>query len=201
MPCLRIGHDLANEQALMNFEAVLIGLHATALGDEFGLSRQNVRPARRGLPKKLIDADGPRAFAREFVVHRHGMAAEKSPRGIGRQMNNRLTSSLLGRCPPRAQRHASQQRAAVADRRAQVGGGERRGSVVAGEQKRFGLGARQRGSENTRMLIAGKRKHRTPSEWDRSVGRRTPYGNKNLSQSRQKLSTSVERTARVQQAQ
>src|SRR5260370_5334300 len=82
-----IGQDLANEQALVNLEAVLVSLHVIALGDELGLSRQNVRPARRGLPKKRIDANRPRAFARDLAVHRHRLAAEKSPRGVGRQMN------------------------------------------------------------------------------------------------------------------
>jgi len=41
----------------MNLKAVLVSLHVIALGDEFGLTRQNVRPARRGLPKKRIDAN------------------------------------------------------------------------------------------------------------------------------------------------
>ena len=142
MPCLWIGHDLADEQALVNFEAVLVSLHAIALGDEFGLSRQNVGPARRGLPKKRVDANRSDAFARKLAVHRHGMATEKSPRGVGRQMDNRLASGLLHRRSLRAQRQSCQQRATVADRSAQVGSGERRDGVIAGDQKRFGLGAR-----------------------------------------------------------
>src|SRR6476660_4923209 len=97
MAGLWIGQDLANEQALVNLEAVLVRLHAIALGDELSLRRQNVRPARRGLPKERIDADRPRAFARELAVHRHSMAAEKSPHGVGRQMNNRLARRLLHR--------------------------------------------------------------------------------------------------------
>ena len=155
MPCLWIGHDLANEQALVNLKAVLVSLHVIALGCELGLSRQNVGPARRGLPKKRVDADRPRAFTRELAVHRHRMAAEKSPRGVGRQVNNRLAGRLLHRRPLRAQRQSRQQRAAVADRRAQVGGSERRDGVVAVDQKRFGLGARQSGGEHRRMLFAG----------------------------------------------
>ena len=97
MPRLWIGQDLANEQALVNLEAVLIRLHAIALGGEVALVRQNVGPARRRLPKKRINAHRPRAFARELAIHRHGMAAEKSPRGVGRQMNDRLARRFLHR--------------------------------------------------------------------------------------------------------
>ena len=59
VPGLRIGHHLADEQALVDLEPVLVGLHALALGGEFGLGRQDVRPARRGLPQQRIDAQRP----------------------------------------------------------------------------------------------------------------------------------------------
>ena len=60
MPGLWIGHDLADEQALVNLKAVLVSLHAIVLGGEFGLRRQDVRPACCGLPEKRIDAHRPR---------------------------------------------------------------------------------------------------------------------------------------------
>jgi hypothetical protein len=37
-----MGHHVADEQALVNFEAVLVGLHAIALGGKLGLRGQNV---------------------------------------------------------------------------------------------------------------------------------------------------------------
>ena len=123
----------------MNFEAVLVSLHAIALGDEFGLSRQNVRPARRGFPKKRIDAKRPRAFVRKFAVHRRRMAAEKSPRGVGREMNNGFASPFCTdvRCERSGNRASSARPSA--DRSAQVGGSERRDGMIAGDQKCFGL--------------------------------------------------------------
>ena len=56
MPGLRTGHHLADKQALMYFEAVLVGLHTLALGGEFGLGRQDVRPSRSGLPQERVDS-------------------------------------------------------------------------------------------------------------------------------------------------
>ena len=83
------------------------------------------------------------------------MAAEKPPHGIGRQMDDRLAARLLHRGSLRAWRQSRQQRAAAADRGAQIGGSEGCDSVVTGDQKRFGLGARQRGGEHLGMLFAG----------------------------------------------
>ena len=190
MPRLWIGQDLANKQALVNLEAVLIRLHPIALGDEVALGRQNVRPARRCLPKKRVNADRSRAFARKLAVHRHSMAAEKSPRGVGCQMNDRLGRCFLHLRALRAQRQSRQQRAAAADRSTQVGGSKRCDTPVADDQKRFSLGARQRGSEHRGMLFAGNREHRTPLQRDKSVGRRASCGNEMLSQSWLRLSTS-----------
>ena len=83
------------------------------------------------------------------------MPAEKSPHGVGRQMNNRLASRLLHRRSLRAQRQSCQQRATVADRSAQVGSSERSDGVIADDQKRVGLGARERSGEHRRTLLAG----------------------------------------------
>jgi len=146
----------------VNLQTVLVGLHVIAFGRQIGLNRQNVRPARRGLPKQRIDPKRPRTFPRQLAVHRHCMAAKKSPRGVGRQMNNRLAGRLLRRCPLRAQRHQRQQRTAIADRGAQIGGRERRDGLVAVGQKRFRPGARQSAGEHGNMLFAGNGEHRTP---------------------------------------
>ena len=83
------------------------------------------------------------------------MLPEEAPYGIGRQMNNGLACRLLHRRPLRAQRQSCQQRAAAADGGAQIGGIEGCDNVVTGDQKRFGLGARQRGGEHLGMLFAG----------------------------------------------
>ena len=95
MAGLRTGQHLANEQALMDFEAVLVSLHALALGGEFGLGRQDVRPARRGLPQQRVDTQRPGALLRQVAIHRDGMLAEKAPRGIGRQMDDRFAARLF----------------------------------------------------------------------------------------------------------
>jgi hypothetical protein len=100
-----------------------------------------------------------RAPSRVSSRYRRGVAAEESPRGVGGQVNNSLASRLLLRRPLRARRQSRQQRAAVADRGAQVGGDEGRDGVVAGNQKRFGLRARQRAGEHRSMLFAGDGVH------------------------------------------
>jgi hypothetical protein len=113
MPCLRIGHDLANEQTLMNLETILVSLHAIALGSQLGLSRQNIGPACCSFPKERIHTKGSRAFAREFTVHRHGVTAEKSPRSVGSQMDDGLAGPLLLWRSPRSQRQSREQRTAI----------------------------------------------------------------------------------------
>ncbi|WP_128936415.1 hypothetical protein [Bradyrhizobium zhanjiangense] len=99
---MRIGHDLANEQTLVNLETILVGLHALTLGRQLSLRRQNVGPACSSRPKKRINAKGLCAFACEFAIRLHGMTTEKSPHSVGRQMNDGLPSLFLRLRPLRA---------------------------------------------------------------------------------------------------
>src|SRR5262245_14019964 len=97
----------------MNLEAILVSLHAIALGRQLGLSRQDIGPACGSLPKERIHTKGARAVAREFAIHGQCMPAEKSPRSGGRQMNDGLASLFLRRRPLRAQRQSREQRTAA----------------------------------------------------------------------------------------